>query len=135
MKGDKYAIWKLSDLSSQTAVISLFLFGKSYQEHWKTSVGTVVALLNPNIMPAKEVWLMLIVLCAPLLSPALSFSPPPFLLSLTLPLSSPSGRRQWVWVTVQLSCSLTRQSPQVNDGGRVPGLYRLPSSHKVWKEV
>ena len=54
-KGDKYAIWKLSDLSSQTAVISLFLFGKSYQEHWKTSVGTVVALLNPNIMPGKEV--------------------------------------------------------------------------------
>ena len=54
-KGDKYAIWKLSDLSSQTAVISLFLFGKSYQEHWKTSVGTVVALLNPNVMPGKEV--------------------------------------------------------------------------------
>ena len=55
MKGDKYAIWKLSDLSSQTAVISLFLFGKSYQEHWKTSVGMVIALLNPNIMPGKEV--------------------------------------------------------------------------------
>ena len=55
MKGDKYTIWKLSDLSSQTAVISLFLFGKSYQEHWKTSVGTVVALLNPSIMPGKEV--------------------------------------------------------------------------------
>ena len=55
MKGDKYAIWKLSDLSSQTAIISLFLFGKSYQEHWKTSVGTVVALLNPSIMPGKEV--------------------------------------------------------------------------------
>ena len=55
VKGDKYTIWKLSDLSSQTAVISLFLFGKSYQEHWKTSVGTVVALLNPNIMSGKEV--------------------------------------------------------------------------------
>ena len=48
-------IWKLSDLSSQTAVISLFLFGKCYHEHWKTSAGTVVALLNPSIMPGKEV--------------------------------------------------------------------------------
>lgn len=55
IKGKKYSIWKLSDLSSQTAVLSLFLFGSAFQDHWKTSVGTVIAILNPNIMPDKEV--------------------------------------------------------------------------------
>ena len=54
-KGNKYAVWKLSDLSSQSAVVSLFLFGKAYQEHWKMVQGSVVALLNPTIMPNREV--------------------------------------------------------------------------------
>ena len=54
-KGNKYAVWKLSDLSSQSAVVSLFLFGKSYQEHWKMAQGSVVALLNPTIMADREV--------------------------------------------------------------------------------
>lgn len=54
-KGEKYSIWKLSDLSSQNVVISLFLFGRAHQEHWKTPLGNVVALLNPNIMPSREV--------------------------------------------------------------------------------
>lgn len=54
-KGDKFAIWKLSDLSGQTSLISVFLFGKAYQEHWKTPLGHVVALLNPSIMPSREV--------------------------------------------------------------------------------
>jgi len=54
-KGKKYVIWKLSDLSCQDAVISLFLFGVAYQNHWKTSMGTVVAILNPDIVPNKEV--------------------------------------------------------------------------------
>ena len=35
--------------------MSLFLFGRVYQEHWKTVQGTVLALLNPSIMPDKEV--------------------------------------------------------------------------------
>ena len=54
-KGNKFTVWKISDLSGQSAVVSLFLFGKAYEEHWKTSLGYVVALLNPSIMPDKEV--------------------------------------------------------------------------------
>ena len=54
-KGEKFSVWKLSDLSSQKSLISLFLFGKAFQEHWKTPAGYVVALLNPTIMPNKEV--------------------------------------------------------------------------------
>ncbi len=63
-------IWKLSDLSSQTAIISLFLFGAAFQSHWKTSVGSVVAILNPDIVPNKEVNVILFVVvytvCFPL---------------------------------------------------------------------
>ena len=54
-KGNKYAVWKLSDLSSQSSVVSLFLFGKAYQEHWKMVQSSVVALLNPTVMPNREV--------------------------------------------------------------------------------
>ena len=54
-KGEKFCVWKLSDLSSQKSLVSLFLFGKAFQEHWKTPAGHVVALLNPSIMPNKEV--------------------------------------------------------------------------------
>lgn len=54
-KGDKYSVWKLSDLSGQSAVVSVFLFGQAYQEHWKTSLGYIVALLNPSILPDREV--------------------------------------------------------------------------------
>eukprot|EP00731_Ephydatia_muelleri_P003820 Em0001g3820a len=53
-KGDKFSVWKLSDLSSQKSLVSLFLFGKAFQEHWKTPAGHVIALLNPTIMPNKE---------------------------------------------------------------------------------
>ena len=55
MKGKKFVIWRLSDLSSQMAVVSLFLFGQAYQEHWKIPQGHVIALLNANIMPGREV--------------------------------------------------------------------------------
>ena len=54
-KGKKFVVWKLSDLSSQSAIISLFLFGKAFQEHWKTAQGSVVALLNPSFLPDREV--------------------------------------------------------------------------------
>jgi len=55
VKGKKFVVWRLSDLSSQTAVVSLFLFGQAYQEHWKIPQGHVIALLNANIMPGREV--------------------------------------------------------------------------------
>ena len=78
VKGNKYTVWKLSDLSSQSAVVSLFLFGKAFQEHWKMVQGSVVALLNPTIMPDKEV----VTISTP---SSLSLPPPPlpFLPSLT----------------------------------------------------
>ena len=56
-QGKTYGIWKLSDLGSTTAndLVAFFLFGDVYKEHWKTSEGTVVALLNPSILPGKDV--------------------------------------------------------------------------------
>ncbi|XP_048576356.1 protein MCM10 homolog isoform X2 [Nematostella vectensis] len=54
--GNTYGIWKLSDLGLTTAnnTVALFLFGEVYKQHWKTIEGSVIALLNANIMPAKE---------------------------------------------------------------------------------
>ena len=55
VKGKKFVVWKLSDLTSQSEVVTLFLFGGAYQQHWKLPLGEVVALLNPSIMPSREV--------------------------------------------------------------------------------
>lgn len=54
--GKTYGIWKLSDLgaNSTNELIALFLFGDVYKEHWKTTEGSVVALLNATLLPAKE---------------------------------------------------------------------------------
>ncbi|KAJ7351124.1 minichromosome maintenance- protein [Desmophyllum pertusum] len=54
--GNTYGIWKLSDLGSDTAndCVALFLFGDVYKEHWKTTEGSVIALLNASLLPAKE---------------------------------------------------------------------------------
>ncbi|KAM7439404.1 minichromosome maintenance-related protein [Porites harrisoni] len=54
--GKTYGIWKLSDLGANTTneFVALFLFGDVYKEHWKTTEGSVVALLNASILPAKE---------------------------------------------------------------------------------
>ena len=56
-QGNTYGIWKLSDLGPNTAneCVVLFLFGDIYKEHWKTTEGSVVALLNASLLPAKEV--------------------------------------------------------------------------------
>ena len=48
-------MWRLSDLSSQSAVVSLFLFDKVFSEHWKTPCGHIVALLNADITTDREV--------------------------------------------------------------------------------
>ena len=34
--------------------MSLFLFGEVHKEHWKTEAGTVIGILNPNLMKPKE---------------------------------------------------------------------------------
>ncbi|XP_068758525.1 protein MCM10 homolog [Montipora capricornis] len=54
--GKTYGIWKLSDLGANSIneFVALFLFGDVYKEHWKTVEGSVVALLNANLLPAKE---------------------------------------------------------------------------------
>lgn len=54
-QGKKFSIWRLSDLSSQFANISFFLFDKVFQSHWKIPVGHVLAILNANILTNKDV--------------------------------------------------------------------------------
>ena len=46
--GKSYAIWKLSDMKTKN-VVTLFLFGEVYTEHWKLTVSTVVGVLNAKI--------------------------------------------------------------------------------------
>ncbi|XP_003702007.1 minichromosome maintenance 10 homolog [Megachile rotundata] len=53
-KGTTYCIWKLSDLSENMSSVSLFLFSTAYKTFWKTTVGTVVGVLNPNILESKD---------------------------------------------------------------------------------
>lgn len=53
-KGSQYSIWKLSDLSDCTKTVALFLFSGAYKALWKTSVGTVIGLLNPQIMKDRQ---------------------------------------------------------------------------------
>ncbi|XP_054712886.1 protein MCM10 homolog [Uloborus diversus] len=52
--GKTFSIWKMTDLHDCDKIVSVFLFGATHTEHWKTSVGTVVGILNPSIMPSKE---------------------------------------------------------------------------------
>ncbi|XP_076626336.1 minichromosome maintenance 10 homolog [Colletes latitarsis] len=53
-KGSMYSIWKISDLSENVSTVCLFMFGSAYKMFWKTTVGTVVGILNPNILESKE---------------------------------------------------------------------------------
>ncbi|XP_041709513.1 protein MCM10 homolog isoform X1 [Coregonus clupeaformis] len=52
--GKTFSIWKLSDLHDLEVYVSLFLFGDVHKEHWKTEPGTVMGILNPNPMKAKD---------------------------------------------------------------------------------
>ncbi|KAI1303147.1 Protein MCM10 -like protein [Halotydeus destructor] len=52
--GKVFSILKLSDLLDVTKYVSMFLFGESHSAHWKITVGTVVGLMNPEIMPPKK---------------------------------------------------------------------------------
>ncbi|CAK1553851.1 unnamed protein product [Leptosia nina] len=53
-KGNQFVIWTLSDLKDDIKTVSLFLFRKAYNELWKTSEGTIVAVLNPNVLDRSE---------------------------------------------------------------------------------
>ncbi|XP_070710116.1 protein MCM10 homolog [Pempheris klunzingeri] len=52
--GKTFSIWKLNDLHNLEVFVSLLLFGEVHKEHWKTDTGTVIGLLNPNIMKQKD---------------------------------------------------------------------------------
>ncbi|CAJ1054489.1 protein MCM10 homolog isoform X2 [Xyrichtys novacula] len=52
--GKTFSIWKLNDLHNLEVFVSLLLFGEVHKEHWKTELGTVIGLLNPNPMKQKE---------------------------------------------------------------------------------
>ncbi|XP_068617997.1 protein MCM10 homolog [Battus philenor] len=53
-KGNHFLIWTLSDLKDDMKTVSMFLFQKAYQELWKTNEGTVVAVLNPNVLDRSQ---------------------------------------------------------------------------------
>ncbi|XP_063971873.1 protein MCM10 homolog [Diachasmimorpha longicaudata] len=52
--GNQYCIWQISDLSDKIPSVSLFLFSGAYKLFWKTSEGTVVGVLNPNVMESRN---------------------------------------------------------------------------------
>ncbi|XP_033223360.1 protein MCM10 homolog [Belonocnema kinseyi] len=53
-KGNNYCIWKLSDLSFDMNVVTLFLFSDAYKKFWKTAAGTVLGVMNPNVLESKD---------------------------------------------------------------------------------
>ncbi|CAH0549858.1 unnamed protein product [Brassicogethes aeneus] len=53
-KGKQYSLWKLSDLKNDIKTITLFLFGSAHSAFWKTTTGTVLGVLNPNVMENKS---------------------------------------------------------------------------------
>ncbi|XP_050514269.1 protein MCM10 homolog [Diabrotica virgifera virgifera] len=53
-KGNQFSVWTLTDLRDDIKTVAVFLFGGAHGQLWKTSVGTVVGLLNPNVLEKKE---------------------------------------------------------------------------------
>ncbi|KAG7312437.1 hypothetical protein JYU34_001939 [Plutella xylostella] len=53
-KGSQFLIWTISDLKDDLKTVSMFLFRKAYNDLWKTSEGTVVAVLNPSVLDRSE---------------------------------------------------------------------------------
>ncbi|XP_054006512.1 protein MCM10 homolog [Hylaeus anthracinus] len=53
-KGKAYCIWKISDLSDNINTICLFMFSGAYKMFWKTTIGTIIGILNPNVLESKD---------------------------------------------------------------------------------
>ncbi|GIZ04851.1 protein MCM10 homolog [Caerostris extrusa] len=54
--GKTYSIWKMSDLHDIEKILSVFLFKTAHKDLWKTTVGTVIGILNPSIMSNRDVF-------------------------------------------------------------------------------
>lgn len=52
-KGSPFCIWTLSDLHNDLKTVGILLFGSAYKDFWKTIIGTVVGILNPDILDKK----------------------------------------------------------------------------------
>ncbi|XP_044004232.1 protein MCM10 homolog [Aphidius gifuensis] len=52
--GKQYCIWSISDLSENINTVSVFLFSSAYKTFWKTQTGTVIGILNPNILESRS---------------------------------------------------------------------------------
>ncbi|CAL8318390.1 unnamed protein product [Lota lota] len=52
--GNTFSAWTLSDLHDLDVCVTLMLFGNEHKEHWKTEVGTVIGVLNPNLMKQRD---------------------------------------------------------------------------------
>lgn len=53
-KGDSYSIWSISDLRGEIKMVSVFLFRTAHKELWKTTIGTVIGILNPKVLERKD---------------------------------------------------------------------------------
>ncbi|XP_018009087.1 protein MCM10 homolog isoform X2 [Hyalella azteca] len=53
-KGTQYSVWQLTDLRDCTKTVGLFLFSGAHSGLWKTTVGSVVAILNAQIMKDRQ---------------------------------------------------------------------------------
>jgi len=54
VQGNTFSAWTLCDLHDLEVCVTLLLFGNEHKEHWKTDVGTVIGVLNPNIMKPRD---------------------------------------------------------------------------------
>ncbi|XP_027848785.2 protein MCM10 homolog [Aphis gossypii] len=53
-KGSTFSIWKISDLKAGMSTVTIFLFGRSHADLWKTDIGFVVGILNAKELDGKE---------------------------------------------------------------------------------
>ena len=52
--GKAFSIWKLNDLDDLDNSVSFFLFGEVWKTHWKMDIGTVLGVLNPDMMDSMD---------------------------------------------------------------------------------